>query len=90
MNLPVYKSVTGLPMFHPMREKRVKVSSLKMNKVKAMAHSIFMCRKCGHIYDEANSEREAGIPSGTDFDELPDDWRCPECGADKEQFEKII
>jgi len=55
-----------------------------------MAHSIFMCRKCGHIYDEANSEREKGIPSGTDFDELPDDWRCPECGAEKEQFEKII
>jgi len=41
-----------------------------------------MCRKCGHIYDEANSEREKGIPSGTDFDELPDDWRCPECGAE--------
>jgi len=53
-------------------------------------HAIFMCRQCGHIYDEAIGEPEAGIPPGTDFDILPDPWCGPECRAERSHFEQII
>jgi rubredoxin len=53
-------------------------------------HAIFMCRQCGHIYDESIGESEAGIPPGTDFDALPDTWCCPECRAERSHFEQII
>ena len=39
------------------------------------------CDICGYIYDEDVE----GIP----FEELPDDWTCPDCGAGKEDFSKI-
>ena len=44
---------------------------------------------CGLIYDEAVGIPEEGIPPGTSFDALPDDWFCPECGATKDEFEVI-
>lgn len=46
------------------------------------------CEICGYIYDEALGDAEQGIKRGTDFEDLPDDWVCPDCGADKEQFEE--
>ena len=48
----------------------------------------FGCEICGYIYDEQTGDPEQGIKPGTLFEELPDDWICPDCGADKEQFEK--
>lgn len=47
------------------------------------------CLVCGYIYDPAEGDPEGGIPAGTPFEELPDDWVCPECGAEKEMFEKV-
>ncbi len=47
------------------------------------------CLVCGYIYDPAEGDPEGGIPPGTPFEELPDDWVCPECGAEKEMFEKV-
>lgn len=47
------------------------------------------CLVCGYIYDPAAGDPEGGIPPGTPFEELPDDWVCPECGAEKEMFEKV-
>jgi rubredoxin len=49
-----------------------------------------MCRECGHFYDQSAGEPEKGIAPGTDIDELPSDWRCPECGADQTYLERII
>jgi rubredoxin len=48
----------------------------------------FECIPCGYIYDPAKGDPEHGIPAGTPFDKLPDDWVCPLCGAGKDQFEK--
>ena len=48
----------------------------------------FGCEICGYIYDEQAGDPEQGVKQGTLFEELPDDWVCPDCGADKEQFEK--
>ncbi|MCD6512094.1 MAG: rubredoxin [Thermoplasmata archaeon] len=47
----------------------------------------YVCKICGYVYDPEQGDDEAGIPPGTPFEELPDDWTCPVCGAGKEDFE---
>jgi len=44
---------------------------------------------CGWIYDPAEGDPENDIKAGTSFDDLPDDWVCPECGAGKDMFEPV-
>jgi len=50
--------------------------------------SRYVCTVCGYIYDPAKGDVESGIAPGTSFENLPEDWVCPECGAGKDQFEK--
>jgi rubredoxin len=50
----------------------------------------FRCYFCGHIYDEASGDPEGGITPGTHFDDLPADWVCPGCGADRDQFREEL
>lgn len=50
----------------------------------------WQCIICGYIYDPALGDPDNGINPGTSFEELPDVWLCPECGAEKDQFEKIV
>ena len=47
------------------------------------------CLVCGYIYDPVAGDAEGGIAAGTAFEDLPEDWVCPECGAAKEMFEKV-
>lgn len=49
----------------------------------------YMCVICGFIYDEALGLPEHGIAPGTRWEEIPSTWRCPDCGASKEEFEMI-
>ena len=49
----------------------------------------YECVICGYIYDEAEGIPEDGIPPGTAWEDVPADWRCPECGASKRQFEMV-
>lgn len=49
----------------------------------------YKCIVCGYIYDPAVGDSDGGIKAGTPFEELPDNWVCPVCGASKDQFEKI-
>ncbi len=44
---------------------------------------------CGYIYDPAEGDAANNILAGTAFEDLPDDWVCPLCGADKDAFEKM-
>ena len=46
------------------------------------------CMVCGYVYDPAKGDPDNGVAPGTPFEDLPDDWVCPECGADKSMFEK--
>ena len=46
----------------------------------------YVCEICGYEYDEAVGDPENGIPAGTKFEDLPDDWTCPLCGVDKSNF----
>ena len=47
----------------------------------------YVCTVCGYVYDPEEGDPESGIDPGTSFDDLPDDWVCPVCGATKDQFE---
>ncbi|NOT83673.1 MAG: rubredoxin [Methylococcaceae bacterium] len=47
----------------------------------------YQCDVCGHIYSEAEGDSDSGIPPGTRWEDIPDDWRCPECGTEKSDFE---
>jgi flavin reductase (DIM6/NTAB) family NADH-FMN oxidoreductase RutF/rubredoxin len=49
----------------------------------------YQCSVCGYIYDPKLGDPDGGIKPGTPFEEIPDDWVCPVCGASKDQFEKI-
>jgi rubredoxin len=50
----------------------------------------FICIVCDYIYDPAIGDPENDIPPGTRFEDIPEDWLCPLCGADKSQFEEIL
>jgi rubredoxin len=48
---------------------------------------LYICGSCGFIYDPDEGDPDGGIPPGTAFDEIPDTWFCPVCGARKADFE---
>jgi rubredoxin len=54
-----------------------------------MPYKKYMCLLCGFIYDEQQGWPEDGIAPGTRWQEVPEDWLCPECGATKMDFEMI-
>lgn len=49
----------------------------------------YKCIVCGWIYDPDLGDPEGGIDPGVPFNDLPDDYICPVCGAGKEEFELI-
>ncbi len=49
----------------------------------------YRCTRCGHIYDPKKGDPKRGIAPGTAFENLPNDWVCPECGNPKDGFEPI-
>ena len=50
--------------------------------------SKYKCTVCGYVYDPQKGDLDSGVKPGTPFEELPDDWLCPQCGADKSAFRK--
>lgn len=49
----------------------------------------WVCTVCGMVYDPAVGDPESGIPAGTAFEDIPEDWLCPVCGVGKDSFEKM-
>jgi flavin reductase (DIM6/NTAB) family NADH-FMN oxidoreductase RutF/rubredoxin len=47
----------------------------------------YVCTVCGYVYDPEKGDPDSGIASGTRFEDIPDSWTCPVCGADKSKFE---
>ena len=48
---------------------------------------LWVCTSCGFVYDPDDGDPDGGIPPGTPFDDIPDSWFCPVCGARKADFE---
>lgn len=49
----------------------------------------YVCIGCGYEYDPAEGDAVGGIPPGTPFSELPDEWRCPVCYVGKGEFDLL-
>jgi rubredoxin len=52
----------------------------------AQAMRKWQCQVCGYIYDEAEGLPDEGIEPGTAWEDIPDDWCCPDCGSSKDEF----
>ena len=48
----------------------------------------YVCSVCGYVYDPKAGDPESGVAPGTEFEDLPEDWLCPECGVGVDQFEE--
>jgi len=46
----------------------------------------YICNLCGYEYDEALGDPDGGVAPGTKWEDLPESWVCPICGAGKEEF----
>jgi rubredoxin len=49
----------------------------------------YVCTVCDYVYDPEVGDPDNGIPAGTAFEDLPEDWVCPECGVEKDEFEAV-
>ncbi len=49
----------------------------------------YQCIVCGWIYDEAEGWPLDGITAGTKWEDIPNDWTCPDCGVSKADFEMV-
>lgn len=56
----------------------------------AETYKKYKCIICGWVYDEAEGLPDQKIKPGTRWEEIPDDWVCPECGVGKSDFEELI
>lgn len=75
-----YSPKTAPTYFSDLDKKTEKKEEVKMDK--------YVCTVCGYVYDPAKGDPENGIAAGTAFEDIPDDWVCPICGAGKDAFEK--
>ncbi len=55
----------------------------------AETKQVYQCIVCGFIYDPEEGDPDSGIPPGTEFEDIPDDWMCPVCGVTKQDFKPI-
>ena len=51
-----------------------------------MNYKKYNCLTCDLTYDEALGWPDEGIPAGTLWEDVPEDWTCPDCSASKEDF----
>lgn len=49
----------------------------------------YRCNLCGYVYNPAVGDAAHGVAANTAFEDLPDTWRCPRCGAPKSRFTKV-
>lgn len=49
----------------------------------------WVCDVCGYVYDPAAGDPMNDVEPGTSFEDIPEDWVCPECGVGKDQFSKV-
>ena len=49
----------------------------------------YICTNCGYVYDPEVGDPEGGIPAGTPFSDLPEEWTCPVCYVAKDKFDLL-
>lgn len=67
-----------------------KIQNLDKHTLKELdIHKKYICLICNYIYDESLGWPESDIPPGTKWEDVPEDWTCPDCGAKKEDFKMV-
>ncbi|KAJ6413842.1 hypothetical protein OIU84_006616 [Salix udensis] len=81
-------SLTNPPAEPPVEEEETPTLDQRRleEKFAVLNTGIYECRSCGYKYDESVGDPSYPIPPGFQFDKLPDDWRCPTCGAAQSFF----
>jgi rubredoxin len=51
--------------------------------------ALWICELCGYVYDPAEGDVDGGIAPGQGFEDIPDNWFCPVCGARKDDFSPL-
>lgn len=69
-----------------MRQRSAVCFQISLDKEKVMEK--WICTVCGYVYDPAVGDSTQGIDAGVAFEDLPESWVCPDCGAAKDLFEK--
>jgi rubredoxin len=64
-------------------------STFKFDVQKRISMKKWQCIVCGFTYDEEEGLVSEGLAPGTKWDDIPDDWCCPECGVEKADFEMV-
>jgi hemerythrin-like domain-containing protein/rubredoxin len=78
----LYRSRMDILAGEPARKSAVTRPSVELG-------SRWACNVCDFVYDPAKGDPDHGIAPGTHFDDIPDDWTCPLCGASKSSFRKV-
>ena len=60
-----------------------------LRKLKTLIMKKYECEPCGYIYDPKEGDPDGGIAPGTAFEDIPDSWVCPLCGAAKSDFKPV-
>ena len=63
------------------------IAKLITTKIEWRIYMNYVCELCGYVYKPHKGDVDNGIEPGTDYEDLPEDWTCPLCGASKEDFE---
>jgi len=71
------------------RRKRSKWLYLNDLSSKVVTMRKWQCVVCGLVYDEAEGWPDDDIAPGTAWEDVPEDWICPDCGVGKEDFEMV-
>jgi rubredoxin len=73
----------------PVRNPALIAAPDPLPQARAAFMKVYMCVICGFVYEEAKGDAANGLPPGTRWDDVPLSWRCPDCGAGKEDFEMV-
>jgi rubredoxin len=49
----------------------------------------YVCNACGYVYDPQYGDPDSGVAPGTAFEDIPEDWVCPQCGVGKDEFSLV-
>jgi rubredoxin len=65
-----------------------RLSLNQLNNIRRVIMDRYVCSICGYVYDPEQGDPDNGVAPGTKWEDVPDDWECPVCGASKDDFEK--
>lgn len=73
-------------VFGKLKDKALRTAAVKVLQEGFMDR--YVCSVCGYVYDPEQGDPDNGVEPGTAFENVPDSWTCPICGASKSDFEK--